>query len=141
MNSLSTRRQRIPAPGLVQRCFEKGMGSVRGVVLTGVIFAAYHMNPFSFIPLAVLGIYLGFLAMRADSIWASAAAHFYNNAFACVATYLRIDEDSLVVGNPDTISLGVLLATFWFFGVVFLVTTMYFVRVTEPPPNSENLYA
>lgn len=117
--------------GMVQRCFEKGFGTMRGVVITGIIFGAYHLNPFSFVPLAILGIYLGFLALRADSIWVSAAAHFYNNALACIATYLRIDDDSLIVGNAGSMSLGMLLATFWFFGVVFLVSTFYFMRITQ----------
>ena len=125
--------------GMVQRCFEKGFGSMRGVILTGVIFAAYHLNPFSFIPLVVLGIYLGFLAMRANSIWASAAAHFYNNAFACVATYLKVDDNALVVGNSDTLSPGMLLGTFWFFGVVFLISTFYFMRITQPQTQSQEL--
>lgn len=118
--------------GLIQRSFEKGLGPVRAIVLTGIIFGAYHLNPFSFVPLAVLGIYLGFIAHRANSLWSSVAAHFYNNAFACVATFFHVDQDSVVVGDPEKLSLGALLAAFWFFGVVFLVTTFYFIRITAP---------
>src|SRR6267143_904402 len=94
--------------GLVQRCFEKGLG-----------------------PAWAIGMYLGFLAYRSNSLWTSIAAHFYNNAFACVATFFHMDEDSLVVGNPEKLSPGVLLAVFWFFGVVFLLSTYYFLRVTR----------
>jgi len=117
--------------GLVQRCFEKGLGPAWAIVLTGIIFGLYHVNPFSFVPLAAIGMYLGFLAYRSNSLWTSIAAHFYNNAFACVATFFHMDEDSLVVGNPEKLSPGVLLAVFWFFGVVFLLSTYYFLRVTR----------
>jgi hypothetical protein len=43
-----------------------------------------------------------------------------------------MDEDSLVVGDPGKLSPALLLAAFWFFGVVFLVATSYFLRVTAP---------
>lgn len=118
--------------GLVQRSFENALGSTRGLLLTGVIFGAYHLNPFSLVPLVALGIYLGFLAMRANSLWVSMAAHFYNNAMACVAIYLQQDDDAIVTGNPHEMSLGLLLGTFWFFGVLFLLSTYYFVHVTRP---------
>jgi membrane protease YdiL (CAAX protease family) len=118
--------------GLIQRCFEKGLGPVRAIVLTGILFGAFHLNPFNFVPLAALGIYLGFIAYRANSVWSSIAAHFFNNAMACVASYLHMDQDSVVVGDPEKLPLGVLLGTFWFFGVVFLLTTFYLIRITAP---------
>jgi CAAX protease family protein len=124
--------------GLIQRCFEKGLGPVRAIVLTGVLFGAFHVNPFNFVPLAVLGIYLGFVAYRADSVWASVAAHFFNNAIACVGSYLHVDQDSLLVGDPERLSPGVLLITFWFFGVIFLVTTFYLIRITASPRTGQS---
>ena len=122
--------------GLVQRCFEKGLGPAWAIALTGIIFGVYHVNPFSFVPLAVIGMYLGFLAYRSNSLWTSVAAHFYNNAFACVATFFHMDEDSLIVGNPEKLSPGFLLAVFWFFGVVFLLATYYFLRFTARSEKS-----
>ncbi|MBI3765814.1 MAG: CPBP family intramembrane metalloprotease [Ignavibacteriales bacterium] len=119
--------------GLVQRNFEKGLTPIRGVMLTGIIFGAYHLNPFAFVPLAVLGMYLGFLTMRADSIWVSIAAHFYNNLFACLALYFQVKDDYVVMGNANEMSLGGLLFTFWLFGVVFLISTYYFIKITAPP--------
>jgi membrane protease YdiL (CAAX protease family) len=118
--------------GLVQRSLQGSMTPMRAALVTGIIFGAYHLNPFSFIPLVILGMYLGFLAMRADSIWASSAAHFYNNAAACVATYFRLDDDAIITGNPDQMSLATLLGTFWFFGVIFLLSTFYYIKITQP---------
>lgn len=117
--------------GLIQRSLEKGLNPVRGVILTGIIFGAYHLNPFSFIPLAVIGFYLGFLAVRADSVWVSSAAHFYNNAIACIAIYFHLDDDAVVTGNPKEMPVGVLATTFLLFTMAFIVSTYYFVRFTE----------
>jgi membrane protease YdiL (CAAX protease family) len=117
--------------GLVLRGFEKGFGTTKGVVFTGIIFAAYHLNPFSFVPLAVIGIYLGFLVVRANSVWVSSAAHFYNNAIACIAVYFHLDYDAVVTGNTNELSVGVLIGTFVLCSLVFLVSTYYFIRITE----------
>ncbi|MGA2622225.1 MAG: CPBP family intramembrane glutamic endopeptidase [Bacteroidota bacterium] len=116
--------------GLIQRSFEKGLGPLSGVVLTGVIFGAYHLNPFAFLPLAALGVYLGFLALRANSIWVSAAAHFFNNATASLAVYLHYDDDAIVTGNPGAMPVGILLLTFLAFTLLFLGSTYWFVRMT-----------
>src|SRR5579862_3108134 len=78
--------------GLVQRSFEQSFGRKYGVLYTGIIFGAYHLNPFEFIPLAALGVYLGFVAMRANSIWVSACGHFFNNALAVVRSEEHTSE-------------------------------------------------
>jgi len=118
--------------GLVQRSFEAKLGGKKAFVLTGLIFALYHLNPFSFVPLVVLGLYLGFLVYRSNSLWVSVAAHFYNNLFACVAVYLHMDDDFLVTGGAGVLSPSVLVVTFVSFCLVFLISTYYFMLVTKP---------
>jgi len=127
--------------GLVQRSFENGLGPMKGAVLTGIIFGAYHLNPFAFIPLAALGIYLGFLTMRANSIWVSVVVHFFNNATASLAMYLHYDDDAIVTGNPNTMSGGNLLLSFVVFGSLFVATTVLFVRATEKEKKNIDLSA
>src|SRR5260221_5215553 len=117
--------------GLVQRSFEKGLSPAKGVVLTGIIFGLYHLNPFALVPLVALGMYLGFLAMRANSLWVSVVAHFFNNAGACVAVYLHQDEDAIITGDPKDMSTLMLLGTFSFFSMLFLVSMYYFMRYTR----------
>jgi len=120
--------------GLVQPCFERRYGSWKGFIITGIIFGAYHLNPFSFIPLAILGIYLGFLAMQGESIWISASAHFFNNAVACIAYYLGINDNTIVNGNPDSMPFPKLLITFMISGGIFAMTIYYFLKFTRKPP-------
>jgi len=118
--------------GMVQRSLERGLGARRGIILTALIFALYHLNPFSLVPLMSLGLYLGFLAYRAGSLWVSVAAHFYNNGVACIAVYFGMEEDFLVSGKPETLAPDTMLLTFLAFSVVFFLSTYYVVRSTAP---------
>ena len=118
--------------GLIQSSLERGSSPMRAAVTTGVIFGAYHLVPSSFVPLALLGIYLGYLACRSGSLWVAVIAHFCNNAAACIATYLHVDDDAVITGDPKMMSTGVLLGTLWFFGVIFFLTVFAFQRATRP---------
>lgn len=122
--------------GLVQRTFERSLGALRGLLLTALIFALFHLNPFSFLPLFVLGLYLGYIVYRANSIWVGVAAHFYNNLFACVAIYFKMGEDLLIAGPADTLSAGSLALTFGLSALVFVLSTYYFVVVTRTQPST-----
>ena len=121
--------------GLVQPLFEKSYGSWKGIVITGTIFGLYHLNPFELIPLAMLGIYLGFLTMRAGSIWVSVVAHFFNNALACVALYLHLDDDAVVTGSSGSMTTFQLLLTALVCGAIFLLSTYYFLLLTKKAPE------
>ena len=126
--------------GLVQRSFERVFGGWKGVMLTGAIFGAYHLNPFSFIPLAVLGMYLGFLTMRSGSIWISVLAHFFNNAVATVALYLNFNEDAIATGDPTKMGWMEMTSSFILFGGIFALSTYLFLRLTAPPvPSADSV--
>lgn len=122
--------------GLIQKNFERALGPRIGICLCALIFAAYHLNPFSFIPLVGLGLYLGFLVSWSNSLWVSVAAHFYNNLFACVAIYLGMEENFVV--TPDPTHPGNLLLTFFAFSLVFVVSTYYFARIAKASARTNN---
>ncbi|MBI5022518.1 MAG: CPBP family intramembrane metalloprotease [Ignavibacteriales bacterium] len=117
--------------GLIQRSIEKATSPMRSAVITGIIFGAYHFNPFSFIPLAAIGIFLGFLTVRTGSIWTSVIAHFINNFLACLAVYFHMDDDYVGFGETSSMSNEMLLVTFWFFGVIFLLSIFYLYKITR----------
>ena len=64
--------------GCLQGVFER-RGPVPGVLLTGVLFGAFHLVPHSMLAAAFLGIVLGTLVVRTGSILAGVLAHFGNN--------------------------------------------------------------
>jgi sodium transport system permease protein len=67
--------------GFLIRFFEKY--SVRwAVVISAILFAAFHLDPFRFIPVLLLGLLLGYLAVRSGSIYSSMFSHLINNGMA-----------------------------------------------------------
>ncbi|MGA7303848.1 MAG: type II CAAX endopeptidase family protein [Rhodothermales bacterium] len=80
--------------GYLQRQFERSLGAAGGIVVTGILFGLYHFRLSQAIPLAMLGVYLGFLVWRTGSIWVVVIIHFLNNGFAIAA-------NSYVAANPD----------------------------------------
>jgi hypothetical protein len=121
--------------GIVQRSMEETVGGLRGAILAGVIFGAFHMNPFSLVPLVALGVFFGYLVYRSQNITLAVAAHFFNNFIACTATYLKIRDDFVVLAPDQTASLSLVAVNTSFFGMVFLVSLLYFKRLTEPEQN------
>lgn len=122
--------------GLVQKNFERGLKGWWGIILPGIIFGAYHFNPFSFLPLVVLGIYLGFLVFRSDSILTSIVAHFANNLFAVVSIFFNSDEGILFHGGSSGLSVSAISWTVAGFGAIFVLSTYAFARLA---PRMENV--
>ncbi len=122
--------------GLIQHAFEEATPGLKGALLAGFIFGAYHINPFTLIPLVALGSFFGFLVYRSSNLTVAVSAHFFNNFVACVAIYMQLDEDFVVVAPGGNVSTADLVLNFGLFGVVFLVATHYFIRVTAPVTNS-----
>jgi len=69
--------------GYAQRQFERATGPVGGILLSGLIFGAYHLRPSQLLPLVVLGLYLAYLTWRTGSLWP--AVHIAHNALAVLA--------------------------------------------------------
>jgi membrane protease YdiL (CAAX protease family) len=116
--------------GLVQTNFEKGLSGTWGFIIPGVIFGAYHLNPFSFVPLAALGIYFGLLVYRSKSILVSIAAHLANNAFAVLGVFFTGEDVPFhdVVGTLTPSSIALNLGGF---GGLFVLSTYAFIKLTR----------
>lgn len=74
--------------GYVMRAFEKSWGIIVAIVVSGFVFALFHLQIANLLPLATLGMVLGIMTWLSGSIWPAVAAHILNNAMAVVgATY------------------------------------------------------
>lgn len=56
--------------------------------ISGVIFGAAHLDPWSIVPLAVVGTGLALLYRRTGSLWPNVLAHATFNTFSLVLVYL-----------------------------------------------------
>jgi sodium transport system permease protein len=64
----------------------RGRGAeIRAVVLTSALFAVFHIFPEKWPPTFLMGLVLGFLAVRTGSIWPGMLAHAANNSFAVLS--------------------------------------------------------
>ena len=67
--------------GYLLRAYEK-LGSLPAVILVGLLFGIFHLSLHSLVSTAFLGIIMGYLVFRTDSVLAGIIAHFTNNLLA-----------------------------------------------------------
>jgi membrane protease YdiL (CAAX protease family) len=113
--------------GYIQRSFGFKFKPHTAAILTAVFFSLYHFNPYGFIPLAIIGFYLGFAAYTSQSLFIPIILHFLNNFFA-VMLYFIIGDDELFQSNvSDAASLDT--NVMYFVLLLFLfVALMFFIR-------------
>ncbi len=111
--------------GFVQSNLEMPLSRNKAIIWTGIIFGAYHLDPFTFVALCALGIYFGYLVSTTGSIIVPMVAHFTNN-FVSAFVYYEWGKDSLLAPpgaqKPDIfnlILLALVLASI-FLGTVYL---------------------
>jgi membrane protease YdiL (CAAX protease family) len=122
--------------GVVQRSIGQATGGLRAAVISGIIFAAYHLNPLSIVPLVALGVFFGYIVYRSGNLTLAIFAHFFNNFLACTAVFFRMEDDFVVLspgGDPSPVIAGL---NALMFALVFLAATSYF-RVLTVSKSSE----
>lgn len=71
--------------GALQRILAKWTPNHHLVIwVTAILFSAFHLQFFGFIPRLLLGAYFGYLLYWGRNIWIPVFAHFANNAFAVI---------------------------------------------------------
>ncbi len=65
--------------GVIQTFFIRKLGAFIGILLSSFWFAAIHIDLGLFAPLFTIGLFLGFLRYRFDSIWPAIILHSLNN--------------------------------------------------------------
>lgn len=109
--------------GYVQRTMERAVAG-RSVIIVGVAFGLFHLQPLSLISLSILGLVFGYFFYRSKSLLPSMAAHFTNNALAVLSLYTGIR-----IGNVDLdqIPLAWVIASF----VAGALLLFWFQKITE----------
>jgi membrane protease YdiL (CAAX protease family) len=77
--------------GFVYASFRQSWGVATAAILSSVLFALFHQDPFTYIPIMVIGIALALLYENTGSIWPSVMLHSLNNLISVVMLYyLRV---------------------------------------------------
>lgn len=73
--------------GYVFTSFEHKLSYRKAIIVSGLIFGAYHMNLTQFFATGFLGIVICYVAYKSGSIIPGMIMHFMNNALSCVTMY------------------------------------------------------
>jgi membrane protease YdiL (CAAX protease family) len=117
--------------GLLQRLLTDLVKNVHiAIIITAILFSAFHFQFFSFLPRFILGMILGYLMVLGRSIWFPIIAHFVNNAMGVIYYYFnsRGSADDMLeeIGTSRMMPLTALVSLFLF--TLFFVLWVYRVR-------------
>ena len=68
--------------GFLLRGMRRQLPAPAAVALTGLLFGAFHLDPYRFLPTSLLGILFGCMVIRTGSILPGMIAHAANNTIA-----------------------------------------------------------
>lgn len=110
--------------GLLQRLLYDLVKNVHlAIIITAILFSAFHFQFFSFLPRFVLGIIMGYLMYLGRSIWFPIIAHFVNNAMGVIYYYFnsRGSADDMLeeIGTSSMMPMAALIS--------LLLFTLFFV--------------
>lgn len=104
--------------GFLQRALEQSGREIKAIAVTALVFSFLHFNPWWAFQIFVLGIALGVLAWRSESILPGIVIHMVNNAVSMV--FINTDESKLhwylFRGHvtPVCLAIGLMLVYFGF---------------------------
>ncbi len=123
--------------GVLQRLLVRWFKSAWiGIVVASVIFSAFHMQFFGFIPRFVLGFVLGFVFQVSGRLWISIFVHFLNNSLAVVSYWLYYNK-SISVHPDDMANFNDNLPLLAISIVLFLAAFVLYKRVSDNYRNAK----
>ncbi len=104
--------------------------------ITAILFSAFHMQFYGFIPRMIMGAVLGYLFVWSRSLWVPIFAHFINNALAVFVAHLikkgSISADVEKMGTvPGEMILPVTISTALVIGILFAIYKLEANRIPK----------
>ena len=106
---------------LLRTMEDSRLGSHAAVWIAAIVFSAFHMQFFGFLPRMILGVWLGYLLLWTRSLWVPIIAHALNNSTVVIFKYLTnigiVPEgwgDNLGIpadGTPPYLAIASIIAT------------------------------
>jgi membrane protease YdiL (CAAX protease family) len=121
--------------GFVLTNLAKTSKATAAIFLSGFLFAIYHFQPFSLLPLVILGWYLGFVVYYSNSIFTGIVCHFINNFLASYYLYVYGKEnfDNPQLTGSETMN-ALLAGIFSLVSFVIIIMIYYRLREKESIP-------
>ncbi len=97
--------------GFLQQFLEQHWKDItRAILITSLFFSIIHMNPYWFIQIYILGIMLGFLSWKTNSIFPPLILHALNNGTALLFSFIDPEKSSWYLWNNHVAPWILLLA-------------------------------
>ncbi len=125
--------------GILQNIFIKWTKNIHwGIIITAILFSAFHLQFYGFIPRMLIGIYLGYLFVWTKNIWYPVLAHFVNNVSIVIYVYFtNVNvEEALSSETSDNYPLTMVIAGVIFF--TLLTVLIYRKTAGRAQANSAN---
>lgn len=113
--------------GYIQKSLAVNLSPRRAVFFTGVVFAMFHLAWFNFVPLTLLGWYIGYIYWKSGNLLTPAIAHGTNNLAALVLLKTGVDSG----GERDAAS-GMLASGPWWI-LVAVSLFLFFLLIRSFP--------
>jgi membrane protease YdiL (CAAX protease family) len=91
--------------GYLQSRLLQRMPAAAAIGISSLLFAIAHLDPLHVLAVIPLGVWLGVIAWRCDSIWPSALGHMVNNAVSIVMTHYSEAKGFEVIADAPTIGI------------------------------------
>ena len=122
--------------GVIQRIFCEWTGNKHvGIIIAAIVFSAFHLQFYGFLPRLAMGIFFGYLFLWSGSLWLPILAHFVNNGLAVTIYYIFGDE--FVTKDVDSLGTGrggfLLIA----FTSIFVGVLIWYIYRTEQGVRKE----
>lgn len=107
--------------GFLVKCFSGIKKEWAVITIVAVVFGAMHLDAYTFVPTALSGAVLCFIALRTKSLIIPMILHFGNNALAVALAYTSAREsaseavDLLAFSLPQSIGMSILYIGFGLF--------------------------
>jgi uncharacterized protein len=112
--------------GYIQTRLIKAFTPMAGILISSILFAAFHMDFVHVIAVFPLGLFLGWVSWRSGSLFPAMLAHFLNNVISVVAVVVAPPEATDVLGLPTLmIAVTILVSGVVGVGAVGLAAVWY----------------
>lgn len=101
--------------GYIMRALEKSWGIWAALIVSSLMFGAYHLQPSNLLPLSFIGFILAYVTYISDSLIPAMILHFINNGSQVV--YGSMNPEYLEQASPADIGLP------WFMIVLSVIVT------------------
>ncbi|HEY3447563.1 MAG TPA: type II CAAX endopeptidase family protein [Myxococcales bacterium] len=125
--------------GWIQPVLRARHGELKAVIITGILFAALHLDPIGMAARIELGVLFGLLAVWTRSLWPAIAAHAANNLIAAGLLVAALTGPERAAQSPTSPLKALGLAAAGLAGVVLILWAVRRVAAKLPeqaPPES-----